>query len=164
MVATSLCSRFSEERHAKWKQYNKDHREQRKAYNRRYWREHKERLQEYHKKYRQNHLQEKRDYYRNHVLASPKLPKRVYGLHKRPYFGHCEICGKSQTHPGYHHWNNENPSLGVWVCMKCHWIVESLDNPEFQRLAKIYLNMKEHLLPSPLRMLTIIQTKQKEEV
>ena len=51
--------------------------------------------------------------------------RMIGGLHKRPYTGYCEICGvKREMRLHYHHWDDQNPSRGVWVCAYCHRLVE----------------------------------------
>lgn len=55
--------------------------------------------------------------------------KRYNGLYKRPFplDGKCEICGKKFITYNYHHWNNSNPSLGIWVCEACDYFIEGID-------------------------------------
>src|SRR3990172_8844945 len=66
------------------------------------------------------------------------------GLHKRPYpDGVCELCGKQVVRMHYHHWDDDNPGLGLWLCPACHRDTEGmdrvLDNPDV--LAQ-YANLK----------------------
>lgn len=51
------------------------------------------------------------------------------GLHKRPYpiDNNCEICGMQLGKCDYHHFNDDNPSLGFWVCGSCDYLAEGLD-------------------------------------
>lgn len=49
--------------------------------------------------------------------------KRITGLCKRPYPSQniCEFCEKGgHKFLQYHHWDDKDPSLGIWVCSKCH--------------------------------------------
>jgi len=41
---------------------------------------------------------------------------------KRPRPDKCELCGSDDTARRlyYHHWDNESPHWGIWVCWKCH--------------------------------------------
>lgn len=51
------------------------------------------------------------------------------GLHKRPYTRTCELCGKKPKGKlSYHHWLEDFPSIGLWVCFKCHMFAESIDD------------------------------------
>lgn len=53
----------------------------------------------------------------------------IRGLHKRPYTNYCEIC-KVWREKGlhYHHWDDHNPSRGIWVCAYCHRLLEFHEN------------------------------------
>ena len=54
------------------------------------------------------------------------------GLHKRlyPLDGCCEICNEKAIHLGYHHWDDQNPSKGLWMCGSCHWLCNYTDRLE----------------------------------
>ena len=47
---------------------------------------------------------------------------------KRPVDGRCETCSrecdKEKKQLAYHHWDDENMLKGVWVCAKCHALIE----------------------------------------
>lgn len=72
--------------------------------------------------------------------------KHYAGLHKRPFplDAMCEICGKKLKQYCYHHWDDNNLSLGVWVCGACDYLSEGIDeidkNPQkvdiYRRLKK----------------------------
>ena len=50
------------------------------------------------------------------------------GLSKRPYTnGICELCQGKVDRMHYHHWDDENPSLGLWLCPDCHRHAEGFD-------------------------------------
>ncbi len=74
--------------------------------------------------------------------------KWYYGLHKRSYpsDGRCEICCVELGNYCYHHWDDDNPSLGISVCGSCDYLAEGLDeidkNP--QRV-DIYHRLKEEV-------------------
>ena len=51
-----------------------------------------------------------------------------HGLNKRPYpNGTCELCGNTVERMHYHHWDDEHPSLGLWLCGLCHRWAEGFD-------------------------------------
>jgi len=55
------------------------------------------------------------------------LPK---GEYKREYLGFCEVCGvviPEGKHKDYHHWDDGMPAMGIWVCYKCHKIIEGVE-------------------------------------
>lgn len=67
--------------------------------------------------------------------------KQRMGLTKRPYTGSCELCGAKQCNLTsglkklhYHHWDDNTPSIGLWLCGDCHRGAEgmdiAIDNPE----------------------------------
>lgn len=39
----------------------------------------------------------------------------------------CELCNKSYKKLVYHHWDDSDPSKGLWLCGYCHLIAEKLD-------------------------------------
>lgn len=55
--------------------------------------------------------------------------RRYFGLHKRsfPLDNKCELCGEELIRYGYHHWDDNNPNLGIWVCHFCDFFIEGLD-------------------------------------
>jgi ribosomal protein L37AE/L43A len=60
------------------------------------------------------------------TTAANATYKTLRGLKliKRPKPIECEICCKVSKILCWHHWDNEDTSKGVWVCRKCHWIIE----------------------------------------
>ncbi len=74
------------------------------------------------------------------------------GLNKRPYLGTCEVCGMESVKSGdlaYHHWDDSDPSMGMWLCHMCHGMAEVYDNqgtPDNQEMLKIYLRLKVKIL------------------
>ena len=71
-----------------------------------------------------------RDYYRRTLIVTGSTKENAVvlkGLHKRPYTGRCELCGKENTRFHYHHWDPDNPSMGIWICFVCHRLVELMD-------------------------------------
>lgn len=76
----------------------------------------------------------------------------VYGLNKRDYPENfkCELCNeifipspKKKGRLFYHHWDDSNLSLGIWICFKCHGLAEAVDLGHiFEKIQK-YLKFKE---------------------
>ena len=68
------------------------------------------------------------------------------GLSKREYPGKCELCDKEMPKGlAYHHWDDDNPSMGVWLCNACHRIAEFLDKKDWTSAAQAYLTLKKHI-------------------
>jgi hypothetical protein len=54
--------------------------------------------------------------------------RRSYKVQKRPRPDHCEICNKEVSHLAWHHWNDNDLDLGLWVCpYPCHGFAEGID-------------------------------------
>jgi len=97
------------------------------------------------------------DYERHHRLTS--RGHRLFGpnqVTKRPYPEdpiRCEVCrhvfDESDKRPLlYHHWNNEVPDWGIWVCTPCHKLCESIDScppKELEVLTTQYLALKQSI-------------------
>ena len=50
------------------------------------------------------------------------------GLTKRDYTGYCELCSvEVEKNLHYHHWDDAIPSMGLWMCAKCHRYAEGFD-------------------------------------
>jgi hypothetical protein len=70
---------------------------------------------------------------------------RINNLNKRdfPTDRRCELCEKViEKRLSYHHWNHNNPSLGMWICGSCHKFSERLE----QNLAEKYWNLKNKIM------------------
>ena len=63
------------------------------------------------------------------IVTGPKGEQVVIKhLHKRDRTEVCELCERSRGRRlYYHHWDDDNPSLGIWVDFKCHRLVELVD-------------------------------------
>jgi len=64
-------------------------------------------------------------------------------IKKREYFGKCEICGinKEFVKYNYHHWDDTNPAKGIWVCCRCHTVVEGVE----RNIHNKYFNLKDQV-------------------
>jgi hypothetical protein len=120
------------------RKYRQEHREETREYERKYYWEHRQKLKEKVLKYRQEHKEELASKRRIQQLGSSRGVIR--GLHKRPWLGFCELCGKAPRQLSYHHWDDNNPSKGIWVCNRCHMTIEGIDDKrtlrKFRRLKK----------------------------
>lgn len=66
------------------------------------------------------------------------------GLHKREYTRVCELCGKGpRKRLYYHHWLDDFPWIGMWLCFKCHMLAESID--EKRDMLDKYLKLKAEI-------------------
>jgi len=39
---------------------------------------------------------------------------------KRDHTAQCEMCDRSDKRLVYHHWDDSDYSLGIWICVSCH--------------------------------------------
>ena len=70
-------------------------------------------------------------------------------VNRRPKPDHCEVCGSPTNKLSWHHWIDDEPEKGVYVCLFCHIIAETIDHmeksngsPYNERIRK-YLELKE---------------------
>jgi len=97
-----------------------------------------------HREYYNKNRKKFRDYYRKHIIGENGGKKQISGLNKRDWTGYCELCGKSNVRLDYHHWDNKNPSKGIWVCFKCHMMVTAYEHGKLAYLQR-YLRLKRFL-------------------
>ena len=62
-------------------------------------------------------------------------------VNKRSRSASCEICNKTDCRLDYHHWNDDNPAIGLWLCRSCHWHAEAYE----RGLINKYLELKGQL-------------------
>lgn len=112
------------------------------------------------------YLKWRREYFHNNkdrIVANSKRSKRkhcltlkdgtcLYGLNKRSYPDNdiCEICEGSfpnsihrRARLAYHHWDDKNPSNGIWVCLWCHRLVEAVDLENYEFKINKYIQLKK---------------------
>jgi hypothetical protein len=98
-------------------------------------------MRDYTKRNKDKHNISSRDWARRHNVGG----KANRGIHKRSYPKACEMCGE-ERHLDYHHWNDNNVSLGVWVCLDCHRLAEFIDtNKDAISLTQKYLELKARI-------------------
>ncbi len=90
---------------------------------RKWYEEHPERKIAYRLKHREKRL------FRDRQTRLSSGTKFWNNLNKRlyPEDNKCELCGKVRKRLGYHHWDDERPSLGLWLGIRCHNFAEILD-------------------------------------
>ena len=69
----------------------------------------------------------------------------IRGLHKREHKSVCETCSHHKERLAYHHWDDTNPSKGIWVCNKCHHLITSFEQKDFVLVIQNYLVLKNRL-------------------
>lgn len=98
-----------------------------------------EKAKEYARRYYRNNKEYLKDYRRKHYICgiAGRVDKRA-----RPD-NICEVCGGKCGRLNYHHWDDSNPKLGVWVCRRCHSVVGSIDDGDMEVWMKRYLDLKK---------------------
>ena len=80
----------------------------------------------YYAEHREDICKRQRDWNRKHRLSTGtgriKVEKRDY-----PEGALCELCGREAKLLSYHHWDDEVPEFGLWLCTICHKIAEALE-------------------------------------
>jgi len=67
-------------------------------------------------------------------------------VRKRKFEGFYELCGKIiEKRPFWHHWDDQHPEKGLWLCGKCHWLAESVEYDPNQQLMDKYKYLKESM-------------------
>lgn len=93
---------------------------------------------EYQPRWRERNPDYQKVYNRQHTFM---VGGRRIVINKRPRPDTCEVCGKAVNKLDYHHWDNNNPHLGLWLCWWCHRMAEGLDKglhtTYFQRKAEV---------------------------
>lgn len=84
-----------------------------------------------------------REYYRRTTLCLGD-GNIIRGLNKRlyPEGNICELCNKEARCLGYHHWDDNEPSIGIYVCTTCHRVAESIENRDFPLVADKYFYIR----------------------
>jgi len=80
-----------------------------------------------------------REYARKYLI---KINGKSVRVNKRPRPDNaCEICGKTvRKRLHYHHWDDEHPEYGIWVCGSCHhlcWFVENSLHTKYLELKRM---------------------------
>jgi len=66
----------------------------------------------------------------------------THGNSKRPKPVNCEMCGNA-AYLRHHHWDDNEPYVGIWLCEVCHRPVEYIDFPPQRDFVERYLALKE---------------------
>lgn len=45
----------------------------------------------------------------------------------KPDLSHCELCLKKVSRLEWHHWDDNYPEQGLWLCNRCHKFCECLE-------------------------------------
>ncbi len=79
-------------------------------------------------------------YHRQNVLV---VRGKATVVRKRPRpVDTCELCGDSFDRLNYHHWDDDAPHLGIWVCFMCHQLVEAVDKGFVEGYLERYKELK----------------------
>ena len=132
--------------------------EDKNKYHREWYKKNAKKVNAWHKKHRQNNKEKIRkygvEYYkknrdkiltydRKHVLKGGANRKHYSNLNKRDYMGFCELCSKKQEYGlNYHHWDETNPSKGIWICPTCHMVCNGVEKKE---VANKYILLKSRI-------------------
>ena len=72
--------------------------------------------------------------------------KHLTGLQKRPHPGACELCQAQDKRLSYQHWDDGDPSLGMWLCGRCFKIAQGVEaQVREEAIVSAYLALKGKL-------------------
>lgn len=120
------------------KRYREEHRDQYALASRRHREGHPEAAAEAAKRYEERHPGRSAESTRRCLerrygplyVGTPKAPNGEHYLsapYKREQPDACELCGVLVKRLGWHHWDNHNASMGLWVCFGCNVFAEAAD-------------------------------------
>lgn len=94
----------------------------------------------WHKKNDHKYTPARKRWQRKHILQTGGRKIRVL---KRDYPEDecCELCGKEGRRLCYHHWDDTNLSLGMWICCRCHQIAHGIEDGYISK----YIELKEEI-------------------
>lgn len=78
---------------------------------------------------------------RSRLWSKKRIPH--CGLNKRPKSKLCELCCNKEP-KGYHHWDDNNLNMGIWLCQDCHWGAEFIDKKSINKAIE-YLKLKKEI-------------------
>ena len=124
---------------------------------RKYQLAHKEQLQAYMKSwYRANTEKmriQSREYNRKFKVYLKTTGKaiRVNNKRQRPIGSQCELCRRIPNRLIYHHWTDEHPEWGMYICGYCHLFVERIEQGEQQSYWKLKTQIEEGKCEAQMR-------------
>jgi len=105
---------------------------------------------------KQKYLIREKVYNRLHVIYTVRKGKEIILRgNKRPYpkNGKCELCpalrcGTKASSLVYHHWDDKDISKGMWICRRCHSIVEFVikNIKIYKKYLKLSYNINEETI------------------
>lgn len=91
--------------------------------------------------------EKRRDYIARNYVGTIINGKHVFlkTPYKRPKPAllECELCGRVPKVLGYHHWDDGDPSVGLWLCFSCHMFVERLEYGEIELYYRLRAEAKK---------------------
>lgn len=91
------------------------------------------------KKWETKHPNYRLNWNRNYVVIG-KNGRYLTKTKKRQRTNFCEMCKCTNKKLSYHHWDDNHPEQGYWVCSRCHQIVEFIDQNGVEHLHHCSLN------------------------
>ena len=102
--------------------YYLDHKEEHKQRGKDYYLLNKIKIDEYRRNWRRH----------NQLGQLNKFGEKiVIRCIKRPHTLICELCNNYVKRTVYHHWDDEHPGRGMWICLKCHNKAEAIEDVAF---------------------------------
>jgi len=129
------------------KEYRITHKDEISAQKKEYGLKNKEKR----KAYNQSRREIQKEFRRKNRLCTIINGKRVVvKCNKRPYPDNCEMCQKKVNRLGYHHWDDNKPEQGIWICYPCHIVAECVEKGTTDIISK-YLQLKKDMMFSRIK-------------
>lgn len=92
-----------------------------------YYAHREERLAYYHRN-KQDILRKNQQHRRQTVITYHGERPNILNVQKAPYPANkqCTCCKKPNRRLQWHHWDDDNPEHGIWLCPKCHFNIHRL--------------------------------------
>ncbi len=78
------------------------------------------------KRWLERHPHYVRDVYRRRRGVT-KDGRVVFGLNRKPRSEVCELCRRNSRRLHFHHWDDSDLNIGLWLCVPCDRLGEALD-------------------------------------
>lgn len=131
------------------REYYLARKEEKLEYDRKYRLAHREQLKEQGREYRLTHREERIEHDKQRraqiIVTIDTYGNRIVlqAPNKRTKPTMCELCGRITKSLVYHHWDDNNPSMGLWLCPHCHIFAELFE----KGFASRYLELKRRTYP-----------------
>jgi len=110
---------------ARAKAYREANREKQNEHARLYYHRHKEERLAYYYAHRKERLAYAKAHPRVNRVIKHHGISILRNVNKPPKPMLCTLCGR-KSYLTYHHWQDDKPEIGLWICNPCHWAIHRM--------------------------------------